>query len=184
MIDYLQLSRAISHALRHEPWLYELEVDEEGWVPVDELLAALRSVSKEWALLDEDDLHKMIESSPKKRHEIRGSQIRASYGHSLPGRLAKDSLTPPSKLFHGTSQQNMSSILSGGLKPMSRQYVHLSEDVETAELVGRRKGPDLVVLEIDASAAHMDGLEFYKGGPKVWLTNQVPLKYIAVSDPQ
>lgn len=30
------LSRAVSHALRHEPWLYEIEVDEEvgtwpGW---------------------------------------------------------------------------------------------------------------------------------------------------------
>ena len=25
------LSRAVSHALRHEPWLYELEFDEGGW---------------------------------------------------------------------------------------------------------------------------------------------------------
>jgi putative RNA 2'-phosphotransferase len=25
------LSKVVSHALRHEPWLYELELDEEGW---------------------------------------------------------------------------------------------------------------------------------------------------------
>jgi RNA:NAD 2'-phosphotransferase (TPT1/KptA family) len=27
--DLLGLSRAVSHALRHEPWLYELELDAE-----------------------------------------------------------------------------------------------------------------------------------------------------------
>jgi len=28
--DMDTLSKAVSHALRHEPWLYELEQDEEG----------------------------------------------------------------------------------------------------------------------------------------------------------
>jgi putative RNA 2'-phosphotransferase len=36
-------SRVVSHALRHEPWLYELELDDAGWVSVDELLAAVRA---------------------------------------------------------------------------------------------------------------------------------------------
>jgi hypothetical protein len=36
--DYVQLSRVPSHALRHEPLLYELELDADGWVAV----AALR----------------------------------------------------------------------------------------------------------------------------------------------
>lgn len=31
MTDLPKLSRAVSHALRHEPWLYELELDGEGW---------------------------------------------------------------------------------------------------------------------------------------------------------
>lgn len=30
-----RLSRLVSHALRHEPWIYELELDDEGWVPID-----------------------------------------------------------------------------------------------------------------------------------------------------
>lgn len=38
----INLSRAVSHALRHEPWLYELELDEEGWVAVEALTAALQ----------------------------------------------------------------------------------------------------------------------------------------------
>lgn len=31
----MDLSREISYALRHAPWEYELEMDEEGWVPVE-----------------------------------------------------------------------------------------------------------------------------------------------------
>lgn len=42
MTDLPKLSRAVSHALRHEPWLYELELDGEGWTSVDDLLQALR----------------------------------------------------------------------------------------------------------------------------------------------
>jgi putative RNA 2'-phosphotransferase len=34
----ITLGRVLSHALRHEPWLYELELDADGWVAV----AALR----------------------------------------------------------------------------------------------------------------------------------------------
>ena len=32
--DLTQISRVVSHALRHEPWLYELELDAEGWTEV------------------------------------------------------------------------------------------------------------------------------------------------------
>lgn len=44
----VDLSRAVSHALRHEPWLYELELDEEGWAPIDQLLDAPREKGGGW----------------------------------------------------------------------------------------------------------------------------------------
>lgn len=53
------LSRAVSHALRHEPWLYELELNEEGWVPVDQLLAALREKGGSWVSVDRADLERI-----------------------------------------------------------------------------------------------------------------------------
>jgi putative RNA 2'-phosphotransferase len=37
-VDYIGLSKEISYALRHAPWEYELEMNEEGWVPVEQLL--------------------------------------------------------------------------------------------------------------------------------------------------
>ncbi len=45
--DYNRLSKTISHALRHEPWIYELELDSEGWVPVSQLLESLHSENED-----------------------------------------------------------------------------------------------------------------------------------------
>jgi|GEM_PF-3215192 len=50
-----ELSKTISHALRHEPWLYELELDDEGWVDLEILLAALGRHRARWAELEAVD---------------------------------------------------------------------------------------------------------------------------------
>ncbi|MFN6207411.1 MAG: RNA 2'-phosphotransferase, partial [Planctomycetota bacterium] len=75
MIDSVQLSKTISHALRHEPWLYELELDGEGWVPVAHLLESLRCENKYWETLTQSDIEEMIRTSSKRRHEIRDGNI-------------------------------------------------------------------------------------------------------------
>lgn len=46
-MDYLKLSKEVSYALRHAPWEYELELDDEGWVDIMQLLFSLQG-SKEW----------------------------------------------------------------------------------------------------------------------------------------
>jgi putative RNA 2'-phosphotransferase len=59
--EWAELSRAVSHALRHEPWLYELELDDEGWAPVDALVTAL-SQEPRWRALSRAQLETMIET--------------------------------------------------------------------------------------------------------------------------
>ena len=56
-----QLSKTVSHALRYPPWEYELEHDEEGWVNVQDLLAALRIEQQEWRDISISDLIQMID---------------------------------------------------------------------------------------------------------------------------
>lgn len=68
MINYIELSKEISYALRHAPWEYELEMDEEGWVSVEQLLDALNKDEK-WESISEKDLIVMIQKSAKKRHD-------------------------------------------------------------------------------------------------------------------
>lgn len=81
-----ELSKEISYALRHAPWEYELEMDEEGWVSVDQLLDALNKDEK-WESISEKDLIVMIQKSEKKRHEIDNGKIRAYYEHSVPMKM-------------------------------------------------------------------------------------------------
>ncbi|WP_032078032.1 RNA 2'-phosphotransferase [Clostridium drakei] len=59
IINYTQLSKEISYALRHAPWEYELELDEEGWVSVEQLLIALKENKK--------SLHNKISNLPKQK---------------------------------------------------------------------------------------------------------------------
>jgi putative RNA 2'-phosphotransferase len=175
---YTDVSRTISHALRHEPWLYELELDDAGWVPVEALLAALRAEKPAWADLGEADLARMMAEADKQRYEMRDGKFRALYGHSAPQKLSKEPAAPPAILFHGTAPKTVALIRKDGLRPMARQYVHLSLDTATAAQVGRRKAKDPVILRVRAGEAHGEGVRFYRGNDLVWLADTVPAEFI------
>jgi len=179
-VNDTELSKVLSHALRHEPWLYELELDDEGWAPLCAVLEVLREQREEWRELSRIDVERMIERASKRRHEIDGERIRALYGHSVPGKLSRERATPPAILFHSTSPDAADAIMHDGLKPMSRQYVHLSVDKATAFEVGRRKSRVPVLFEIEARAAHDSGVTFYTGNEKVWLADFVPARFLRV----
>ncbi|QDU80317.1 RNA 2'-phosphotransferase [Polystyrenella longa] len=172
------VSKTMSHALRHEPWLYELELDEEGWTPVLQLLTTLQETRHEWQHLTITHIEQIVDSSDKKRFEIEDGKIRAHYGHSLAQVIRKQPAVPPELLFHGTSPETVSLIAEAGLLPMARQYVHCSADRETATLVGKRKAACPVILEIDAGRADQAGVPFYLGNELIWLADQVPPEYI------
>jgi putative RNA 2'-phosphotransferase len=120
----------------------------------------------------------MVEHAPKQRHEIDGDRIRALYGHSVPGRIVKSPGTPPAVLFHGTATASLPVIMADGLRPMRRQYVHLSADRDTALPVGRRKSADVTILAVSAAKAHASGVTFWQGNEMVWLTDHVPPAFI------
>jgi len=163
MLSAVDLSRVVSHALRHEPWLYELELDEEGWAPVNQLLLALHERGGDWESVDRAALEGMLASGMKRRHELDGDRVRALYGHSVPGRIQGRPFAPPARLFHGTAPETWPQIQIHGLLPTRRQFVHLSVDQETAVLVGRRKSASPIVLLVDSAAAVSAGVTFCEG---------------------
>ena len=176
--SYSKLSKTISHALRHEPWHYELELDDEGWVSITQLLESLRVESESWSAISVSDIKEMIRTSSKRRHEIRDDCIRAIYGHSIPNNLKRIAATPPKILFHGTSPSVVGVIETEGLKPMNRQNVHLSIDEPTAIEVGKRKSKEPVLLRVRSLEAFENGVSFYEGNERVWLADEVPPQFI------
>ena len=181
-ISPLELSKEVSYALRHAPWEYELELDNRGFVPIEQLLAALNEGGNYCRPIIRDDLEKIIATSDKRRHEIVGDSIRALYGHSVPMRILKERACPPDVLYHGTTHVALASIMESSIKPMNRQYVHLSVDEDTARRVGARRNKSPVILAIDSAAAYRDGIAFYVGNDKVWLADVIPARYISLLD--
>lgn len=177
MSKYISLSKEVSYALRHSPEKFGLVFDENGWVNVDKLLEALRQ-DKKWTSIELDDLVNMIEVSDKKRHEIVGNRIRALYGHSTASQIKKEIAEPPEYLYHGTARRFIELIKENGLLSQERQYVHLSVDEETAFEVGKRRDEKPVILRIRAKLAFMNGVSFYKGNEKVWLSDSINSDFI------
>jgi putative RNA 2'-phosphotransferase len=173
-----RLSRVIAHALRHKPERYGLTLDKDGWVALDDLMAALAANGQDWSGLTAGDICAMAAAADKQRYEIKGGRIRARYGHSLAARIEMVASVPPPKLFHGTAPASVASIRRDGLRPMRRQYVHLSPDVETAAAVARRRTESPVIIAIDAATAHTGGVTFYRGNAQVWLAGAVPARYL------
>ncbi len=174
----VNLSRTISHALRHAPWQYELELDDAGWTSLEDLLQALRQHRRQWQPIGLAELERIQAESDKQRFEIKDGRIRAFYGHSVPTKLRKEPAQPPERLYHGTDRQFLTPILRHGLKPMRRQYVHLSSEQETALQVGQRKGEQPVILTVRSGEAHRLGQVFYHGNEMVWLTDMVSPEFI------
>ena len=150
--DLAKLSHILSYALRHNPLKYNLVLDKEGWTSISELLTALslrhdHHHSNRWLChIEKQNLEEMIARSDKVRFEIKDDKIRALYGHSsfssfiIPfTKIQKIASKPPDILYHGTSPSAAKNIMSEGLRPMNRQYVHLSTDKNTALQVGKRK---------------------------------------------
>lgn len=180
-MDNTRLSKAIAYVLRHAPWEYELELDEEGWVPIEQLIDGLRA-ERAFAAVTEGDIAGMIAASPKARFEIADGRIRAFYGHSVPGRIVKRLAEPPEHLYHGTVSRFLDAIGRDGLKPMSRQYVHLSRDRGMAQVVARRRGADIVILAIRAAEAAAAGVAFYEESNGVWLADFVASEWLVVPE--
>lgn len=178
-INNEKLSKIVSHALRHKPEVYEIKLDAEGWVMLQELCEAIRKKGPEFNQLEVEDILGMVISAKKQRHEIKDGMIRAIYGHSTHiSPVYKPMLPPPSELYHGTSKEAVSEILEEGLKPMNRLYVHLSSDKGVAYTVGKRKSGDPIILKVRAGEADKQGIKFYCANKDVWLSEFIPSKFI------
>lgn len=180
--DPVRLSKTLSHALRHSPEQYGLTLDPQGWVPQAALLASLRARRPEWAALDRADLEQLIIHMDKQRFELDGERIRARYGHSTVSPIERQAAMPPATLFHGTGHQALARIWQEGLRTMRRQYVHLSEDAETAWQVGQRRGGKTVILLVAAGRAHADGICFYPEAGGIWLADPIPAQYLSLRE--
>lgn len=171
----VKLGRFLSLVLRHDPGAAGIALDEHGWADVNELLAG---VSRTGRKIDRTALERIVRENNKQRYSFNDdrTKIRANQGHSVQVDVELRETEPPKYLYHGTATRFYPSIQKEGIRKMSRQYVHLSGDFETAMAVGRRHGSPMVVT-INAASMARDGVIFYRSENGVWLCEHVEPKY-------
>lgn len=173
----IKISKLLSLVLRHQPETLGLQLDAEGWADISTLIGAANKAGKR---LDRALLQTVVDTNDKKRFTISddGLRIRAAQGHSLKTvDIGYTAIMPPHILYHGTATRFLKSIRQQGLLPGSRQFVHLSQDLQTATKVGMRHGmPE--VLQVQAAKMQQAGYEFYQAENGVWLTKNVPVQFL------
>jgi putative RNA 2'-phosphotransferase len=172
----VEISKFLSFVLRHKPQAIGITLDAEGWVAVDELLAA---AVRHGQSITRQQLEEVVATNDKQRFSFSadGRLIRANQGHSIEVDLGLVPVEPPELLYHGTVARFLDSIREKGLVRGKRHHVHLSADRDTAARVGQRRGRP-VVLVIEARCMRGDGHAFFQSENGVWLTEAVPPAYL------
>lgn len=170
-------SKQLAYYLRHCPQDIGLSIDSEGWVAVSELLAKWPEKA-----LKLDDLRMIVATDDKGRYTFNAdmSAVRAVQGHSNTEVDIKfEEVKPPSVLYHGTATRFRTSIIEQGLKPQTRQYVHLTADKQVALDTGARHG-EPALFGVRAHLMYLHGIKFYRAENDVYLVENVPPKYLEV----
>ena len=179
MKSMIEISKLISLVLRHKPGALGLTMDRHGWVNTEALIDKINNIQP----FDMRALEEIVDTDSKQRYSFNADKscIRANQGHSIPVDLELQPQKPPKRLWHGTATRFSESIERQGLLPMQRQYVHLSDNPQTALSVGKRHGMP-VIYAVDAEAMDRSGHTFYRSDNGVWLTKAVPAQYLERTD--
>ncbi|OAQ70384.1 RNA 2'-phosphotransferase [Pochonia chlamydosporia 170] len=185
----VQISKALSKLLRHQAENAGIKLDDEGFAPLDRVLAwgPIKSLSPDLA-----EIKDIVETNAKKRFTLKptdpsvsepatasGYLIRANQGHSIkvdetalfkPIQVGDEDF--PQKVVHGTYFAFWKAILeTGGLKPMTRGHIHCSDKTpEEGAVSGMRKDAELLV-EIDIEGSLRDGVTWWRSDNGVLLTD-------------
>jgi len=173
-----RLSKFCSGALRHFPDDAGIALDDAGWTDWDALVAAVER-KYDWATAEH--VAAVVATDPKgrfERDETGGGRVRAAYGHSVDVALDAAETPVPDTLYHGTAPRNVDAIREEGLRPMSRQQVHLSDSADAARAVGARHASAPIVFVVDAAGMLADDHRIVRRGTETYTTDQVEPEYL------
>lgn len=173
------IGRMMAGVLRHFPEKFGLEIDEHGWVDLRSFVNAVRSRRNKMHWLRSHHIRALIITDPKGRYQCDGHRIRATYGHSIDVDLDLPTNNIPDELYYPTSQEEAEIILETGLKPSDRKHVHLSLTPDDARRAGEHRVKNPIILRVDAKSAIEGGIVIKKAGTTVFITNEIPSRYIS-----
>ena len=169
-----RLGKLLTGILRHFPDKFNLMIDLNGWIDLTHLV---RAVSYRYRWVTRSHVLALVYSDEKGRYDIKDSNIRATYAHSINVDLDYDPNTLP-ELFYGTSEEEGGRIIDIGLKPVRQRYVHLSLTREQADKVARFRTDNPLILLVDAEGAQDAGIKIMTVNDLICISDEIPPEYI------
>ncbi|ABC74967.1 hypothetical protein [Neodiprion abietis nucleopolyhedrovirus] len=164
----MQISRSMCYLLRHDR---NFITSSDGFVSIDTLAKKLN--------ISNQQITEIAHRDSKNRYEINNDMIRAVQGHSnrhVDFKMDKVAINYKGIAVHGTFKKHLNSIISHGLKRMSRNHIHLATSKNNA-----RKNAN-VFIYINIRHCLKDGMIFYFSSNGYILTmgfdGTIPSKYI------
>ena len=178
--------RFVLKILRHCAEEYSINLDENGWANVDDLILVVNyqfQIQSHWKDWNRSAVETICDLQSD-RLEMKNGKIRARYGHSIAHVKVAGIGVPPRRLFHGTSSIALPWILQGGLQPAGRNFVHLTSDLQYAQSISETitAPAKAVILEIDTVLSRKLGIIFHRANRHVWLALWLPPPAISKAD--
>ncbi len=176
------LGRIMAGVLRHFPEKLGVMVDGHGWVDISEFVEAIGVSRSGFQWLKEHHIEAIALTDPKGRYQIDGGMIRATYGHTIDIRLDDLPTAELVDFYYPVTEEEIDIILEGGLNPIDRKSVHLSGSIEKAMEAGKVRTEEPLILHIDGKKAREDGIQIYRAGKDVYITERIDAKYISKAE--
>lgn len=175
----IELSKLLSWILRHGANDINIPIDVNGYIDVDVILKSQRFISKKFSLAE---VKNVVANDGKQRFSLdtlpNGKvRIKANQGHSMANvQLTMTTIDDASKLpiaVHGTYYRFWDSIKAEGLKRMTRNHIHMTENEKfSANTSGFRSSSEILIY-INVPKAMSDGVVFYRSANNVILTEGI-----------
>lgn len=182
MSDYEveKMGRTMAGILRHGK--FDLEMDEQGFVDMRDIVTVVKDRNPRMKWLRQHHIEALIETDPKGRYQISGSDVRATYGHTIKLDLRHPTDNIPYVLYYPTTPEECDIILEVGLLPSDRAMVHLSRSFDDAARAGSVRVEDPVILAIDTVGCEEAGIGISRAAKTVFLCDRVPPDFLSVAE--
>lgn len=174
------LEKILSYILGCRPDEFGLHPDDGGFVPLKSLLAALHDEDG-WRGVKEGQIMMLVnQPGDLSPFEVEGLNIRLKPGRASLPPEAPGPAEMPKVLYLPIKPSAWPVIHERGLFPKAGEAAaRLWSDKELALKIGRRLSPAPVLVTVQAGAAHKAGAEFRPYSELLWLTAEVPARFLS-----
>lgn len=166
----IKFSKFLTYVLGRNPDEFGLVPDEQGFIPVKELLKSLHE-EEGWRHIRLSHIKEVSLSVTPSPIEIRENSLRASDRSKLPEIKYAD--PPPKLLYTAVRRRAYPAAIEKGLIAGSRPHLLLSSDREFALRIGKRIDNEPVILTVQVADSMDKGTLFHQYGDRLYLADSI-----------